>query len=253
MSEQVVFEVLGNTLTGGVTRTEHPRAVVVLCHGIPSGGPDEPEDRGYPGLADDIADSGYEVWWFNFRGARDSSGVFTYGGWIEDLHAVIKQISSEDLPLFVVGSSAGGAVALMAAAESPLIAGVVTLASPAYWLRDDGDGGGLLAHARRIGLIPPGFPTDEDEWWSEFETNRPEWAIELMAGRPALIIQGTDDPAVRPLHGQRLFENAREPKTFLLLEGAGHQLRRDHRALDAILDWLQLWSQTPSARLPAND
>ncbi|MCA1839239.1 MAG: alpha/beta hydrolase family protein [Actinomycetota bacterium] len=250
MNRGLIFEVDGNRLTGGVAKNEEPKAVVVLCHGIPSGMPDEPDDRGYPGLADDIASNGFEVWWFNFRGARDSTGVFTYGGWIDDLHAVIASIRSEtDLPIFVVGSSAGGAVALMAASEDPSISAVATLAAPAYWARDEGLDDGLLVHSRRIGLLPPDLPIDEDAWWAEFETNRPEWAVALLGGRPLLVLQGTEDRVVSPAHAQRLYDHAMEPKSMLVLEGAGHQLRRDQRAVDAIVRWVDEWAEIASVRL----
>lgn len=238
MSEPRIFVADGFRLTGGVSRSPDPRAVVILCHGIPSGGPDDPDDLGYPGLADEMAAEGFDVWWFNFRGARDSDGVFTLGGWIEDLHQVVKVARVDDLRTFVVGSSAGGAVALTAAAESRYIDGVATLAAPAVWRREpDAFNETLLQHSRRIGLVPP-VEIDEESWWAEFETNPPDMAVQLMGGRPLLVVQGTEDEVVPPLHAERLYSKAPMPKELVMIRGAGHQLRRHPQAVRAVLDWL---------------
>lgn len=240
MIEEREFFVDGLRLTGGVATTEEPKASVILCHGMPSGNPDEPGDLGYPGLAATIAEAGFRVWWFNFRGARDSQGEFTLGGWINDLHAVVNEVSGDGLPIFVVGSSAGGAVALNVAAESTSVAGIATLAAPAVWRRGPNHfSETLLDHARRVGVVKRGSPRDEDSWWAEFETNRPEWAAALMAGRPLLVVHGTADDVVSPDHAKRIFDGATEPKALVLLDGAGHQLRREDRAVEALLSWLK--------------
>lgn len=236
------FHISGNRLDGGVAASRDSKAVVVLCHGVPSGMPDAPGDRGYPGLAADLAGHGFEVWWFDFRGARNSEGMFTYGGWIDDLHGVLKEVRRDETDIYVIGSSAGGAVALLAAAESTSIRGIATLATPAFWTRGPlQSGDNLFEHAKRIGLVPRDFARDalgEEAWWAEFETNRPEFAVTLLAGRPLLVLQGTEDPVVDPHHAQRLFDNAVEPKEMVMLEGAGHQLRRDPRVVPLLAGWL---------------
>ena len=244
MSEPQVFEVDGLRLTGGVSKAPtSPKAVVILCHGMPSGGPSDPDDRGYPGLADDLAAHGYDTWWFNFRGSRDSEGAFTLGGWIEDLHGVIARARDATLMTLVVGSSAGGAVALTAAAESKSIHGVATLAAPAVWSRQPNAWNEtILQHSLRVGLITRAG-LNESAWWAEFETNPPEFAVQLMGGRPLLIVQGTEDDIVPPLHAERLFSKAPEPKEMVMVRGAGHQLRRNAEAVEAVVRWLDAVSR----------
>ena len=39
---------------------------------------------------------------------------------------------------------------------------------------------------------------------------------------PVLVIHGSADRIIPPWHGRKLFERAREPKTFLELAGARH-------------------------------
>lgn len=212
-----------------------PLAIVVLCHGTPSGYPDEPGDRGYPGFAEVVAEHGFEVWWFNFRGARDSDGVFTFEGWVSDLLGVIAEIPKGSLPLYVAGASAGGGVALAAAARSSVIDGVATLAAPATWEKDEED---MLAEARRTGTIPPGYPIEPDEWWGEFFESQPAEQVAALKGRPLLVVHGEDDQAVDPLHAERLMEAANEPKRLVMVKGAGHQLRRNPVVIDALVGWL---------------
>jgi hypothetical protein len=64
----------GLLLEGEVVAAEDPRALLVVCHGIPSGRPPDPADAGYPGLAREIAGLGHAAVWFDFRGARSAPG-----------------------------------------------------------------------------------------------------------------------------------------------------------------------------------
>ena len=68
---------------------------LVLCHGFPA----EPlgaklTGQSYPQLADRLAaDTGWVVSTFNFRGAGDSQGDFSLGGWLTDLKSAIDDLS----------------------------------------------------------------------------------------------------------------------------------------------------------------
>lgn len=236
------FMIDGLRIVGGFAKLQTPKATVILCHGLPSGTARDPHDQGYEGLAATCAQHGYEAWWFNFRGAYGSEGHFTLGGWMNDLHGVIEQVQAEGLPLYVVGSSAGGAIALGVAAENTRVDGVATLASPAYWRKErPGFPDGVLGMARSLGLVPLGFAQGQrqsDAWWAEFETNRAEWAVALMGGRPLLLVHGTADEAVPIMDAEKLFAAAGEPKELVKIPGAGHQLRLDPRAVTAVMDWL---------------
>jgi len=85
----MLTKALGFTVDGLAMEAElfmpvDSRATVVLCHGIPSGSPPEPNDAGYAGFARTLAGRGYEAAWFNFRGARDAPGDFAPDGWARD-------------------------------------------------------------------------------------------------------------------------------------------------------------------------
>lgn len=236
-------EVDGLTIAGEQVVPDGARAIVVLCHGIPSGGPDDPTDPGYPGLATDLAEQGFGAAWFNFRGARTSEGDFTALGWVRDLEAVAGLLAGQHrLPLVALASSAGGATAIVTAARSRRFAGVATLAAVAS-LRDSSlmtSVDDLLVRFRNAGIIrDPAFPSDRDAWMREFEQTA---AVDHAAGvspAPLLIVHGTADDVVPYHHAELLFEAARAPKELVRLEGGTHQLRRDARAIEAVLDWLR--------------
>src|SRR5919106_5390312 len=93
-------------LTGELVVPQKARAVAVLCHGIPSGRPPDPEDPGYAGFARTLAEDGYAAFWFDFRGCRAAPGDFSIAGWARDLERALDALSKEDevraLPKVVV-------------------------------------------------------------------------------------------------------------------------------------------------------
>ena len=68
---------------------EAPYPTVCVCHGIPSGKPPDPNDGGYPALAERICREGLAAFIFNFRGTGASGGNLDMLGWTRDLEAAI--------------------------------------------------------------------------------------------------------------------------------------------------------------------
>jgi fermentation-respiration switch protein FrsA (DUF1100 family) len=64
-----------------------------------------------------------------------------------------------------------------------------------------------------------------------------EW-IKKISPRPLLIIHGTQDDVVYPSSARELYERAGEPKQIVMIDGAGHRLRLEERAMDCALNWL---------------
>ena len=102
---------------------------------------------------------------------------------------------------------------------------------------------GALQRFRNVGLIrDPSFPPDVAAWAQEFETHGAEKHVAAIAPRPVLLIHGDADDVVPYVHAERLFEVASEPKELVRIPGGAHQLRRDPRAVDALSDWLDRWT-----------
>ena len=228
-------------LEGHLVMPEHARAAVVLLHGIPGGGPPDPPELGYPGFAQTFADAGYAALHFNFRGVRGCPGDFSLSGWAHDLEAALDALAERagDLARILVGSSAGGTVAIAVAARRPDVAAVATLASPAGYEGLGSDPATVIARFRNLGIIhDPAFPADPRAWWREFSDTAPVHHASRISPRPLLVVHGDADDVVPYPHAERLFASATEPKELIRIPGGAHQLRRDPRAADAVLDWL---------------
>lgn len=226
--------------------TGHPG--LIICHGIPAR-PYDPEDRGYALLAEKLADNGFAVLFFYFRGAGLSEGNFEMVGWTHDLGRAVsemKQFPMVDAErLYVMGFSAGAATALCVASEDTRISGVVSCASPADF-RDLLAGGSLhehLAEWRRIGIVKdPGFPPDMRAWAQGFETASPVNCIADISPRPVLLQHGDNDEVVPVSHAYRLFDAAIQPKQLDIIKGGLHRLRVNEEAMEKAVTWLKCQS-----------
>jgi uncharacterized protein len=231
----------GLQLEGELVSADAPRAVVIILHGLSAGHAKDPADTGYPGLARDISTAfGVSTAWVNLRGVRTSPGDFAIDGWVRDTIATVDAVraAAPGLPVVLLGSSAGGYVALRAAAEHPGVDAVATWASVATWEDLISDGPGAIAYLRNAGLIKdPAFPPSTEAWIDAFRISAIE-AVGKIAPRPLLLVHGDADTEVPPHHSETLFETAGEPKELARIPGGGHQLRRDQRAIDAFGDWL---------------
>ncbi len=239
----VVFRSDDLTLEGQIIIPEQPRAALLLCHGIPGGGPPDPDDEGYAGFARAMAANGYAAMWFNFRGCRGAPGEFSMSGWCTDidgaLDAIAKLPAVGDLPRITVGSSAGGSASIDVAAKRPDVAMVATLAAPAALASATDDKQLLLQRLRNIGIIhDPAYPPDVETWWGDLVGASAERAVAGISPRPLLLIHGDADTIVPYHHAETLFDRAGEPKELVRIPHGAHQRRRDPRALDALIDWL---------------
>ncbi len=226
-------------------KTRYP--AVCLCHGIPSGKPRDPGDGGYPLLAEKLCQEGFTVLFFNFRGAGDSGGNFDMLGWTRDLTAAIDLLwglsEVDKSRLALLGFSGGAAVSVCVAAEDNRVSWVAACACPAE-LKFLSEAGGLassISYFRSIGLIRDAdFPRSAEEWAEGFRLVSPIKHISQITPRPVLIVHGSKDDLVDVSHAHRLYEAAHEPKKLVLIDGAGHRLRRDEKAMVAVFDWLKV-------------
>lgn len=247
MTKPVILEIDGLKIDGRLYlpggRT-YP--IVCVCHGIPSGNPPNPEDGGYPLLAEKICQHGFAVFIFNFRGAGTSGGNLDMLGWSRDLRGVIDYLYT--LPevdrshLLLLGFSAGAAVSVFVASQDKRVSSVVACACPAEFtfLTKSDNRLSIIDHFRCIGTIrDKDFPRSNEEWINGFGLVSPIKCIAGIAPRPLLLVHGNRDETVDISHAYKLYAEAGEPKQLIVVDGAGHRLRLDDRAMSIIIDWLK--------------
>jgi putative redox protein len=99
---------------------------------------------------------------------------------------------------------------------------------------------GFLVHARDVGIIKDSnFPASIEEWKDGFRAVRPSDWIGRIPPRPLLIIHGTKDDVVDASHARNLYAQVRGKAEFFLIEGAGHRLRVEQRAMKKAAEWLR--------------
>jgi fermentation-respiration switch protein FrsA (DUF1100 family) len=244
--DYVVLQVEGISIVGQIFLPDDVSGVptVCLCHGAPSGEPPQPGDGGYPELAERFCREGYRVFFFNFRGAGDSGGNIDFLGWTRDLEAVAAYLSGpavgEGSGLYLVGFSAGAAVSIYVASRDRRVAGVAACACPAHFeLFTSAEPQSVIDRYRRIGAIrDEGFPPSLKAWFDGLREVTPVDHVAGIAPRPLLLVHGSQDATVPAGHASELYEKADNPKKLVVIEGAGHRLRRDERVLSAIVAWL---------------
>lgn len=175
-----------------------------------------------------------------FRGCGRSSGDFSLARWVDDASAAIRYLKSETDAdgLWVCGFGTGGAVGLVAAADDPDVTGVALVGSPADF-DDWGEAPDrLLRHSREVGAIrSSNFPGNIDRWKAELREVRAVEAAEQIQERALLVLHGSEDDAV-PHFDARAVADAHGSADLRFVNGGGHQLRHDPRAIAVILGWL---------------
>src|SRR5205823_11825127 len=159
---------------------------LVMCHGFPTGPRGGPSSAStYPELAERLArETGWGVLTFNFRGTGSSEGDFSLDGWLADLRHAVDALSerSDVGGVWLAGSSTGGSLAVMLAADDERVRGVATLAAPASFSEWALHPDRLLADSRTLGLIRrASFPPDPVAWGRRFAEVSPLEAAARMA------------------------------------------------------------------------
>jgi len=215
---------------------------VVIAHGFPVG-PAAGADPmiTHSELADRVAN---EMGWcalaYAARGCGDSQGDFSLSGWLADLEAAAAYL--RDLPevsgVWLVGFGTGGALAVAAAGQCDWIRGVAAVAAPADFHDWAAHPRRLIEHARQLGIIRRAdFPEAVDRWASALRKLAAADTVAAMSSRPLLVLHGSDDDVV-PVFDARVLADAHGDAELRIIDGAGHHLRHDPRAVAVLLGWL---------------
>jgi len=185
-----------------VANGKGPHPTVLLLHGYP--GNEKNLD-----LAQSLRRAGYNVLFFHYRGAWGSQGDYTIAGQVSDVTAVLDYVRKEAQPLRVdtgrisiVGHSLGGFTALRAAAAHKELKCVVGLAA-ANFEADTGmseaEKQDFAAYTDQLFML---HNYNAAKALAEIEANAEAFDVRNLAanfaGRPVLLITGTEDASVPP-------------------------------------------------------
>lgn len=215
---------------------------LVLCHGLPN------PPRGaaavgttYHDLADRIAaESGWVVLAFNLRGTGTSDGDFSARGWVDDIRAAVRVLDARPdvRGVWTAGFGHGGTFAVVEAADDEMVRGVASFAAATNlhaWARQPAK---LLAHVRSMGMIrADDQPADPAGWVHDIEQLDAVAAARQLGPRPLLVVHGNEDIEV-PIEDARAIADAGRASELRIVNGAGHRLRHDPRAIATLLGWL---------------
>ncbi len=226
----------------GVTATGPVRPAVVLVHGYPSGPAGTAGAvAGMSELADRIADDMEFVAFAPvLRGVRESKGDFSIRGWANDIHAAVAHVraTARVSGVWLAGFGTGGALVTCAGADDTEIRGVASLAAPADFDDWASNPKRLFEHAREVGITKAEPSSNAiDGWARELRELKAVDAARRLAPRPLLVAHGSDDDLV-PSFDARVIADAHTAAELRILDGAGHRLRHDPRAMAILLGWL---------------
>jgi fermentation-respiration switch protein FrsA (DUF1100 family) len=220
-------------IPGGAAGGEQPRGTIVYCHGHNRTRVEMLPEAQYGHKL------GYNALVFDLRHQGQSGGRMTSVGYWErlDAEAAVQYALNDERaqqPVILWGVSMGAAAALLAAAESPNVAAVISDSVFPNFKE-------LIAHhyylfrtfaRRRWWWFPslPGFPLlDEVTYWiawrahfkpSDFDLEK---SVNRINPRPILFVAVAGDPRMPPSYAQELYSEATSPeKQIVVLPGRRH-------------------------------
>jgi dipeptidyl aminopeptidase/acylaminoacyl peptidase len=233
----------GQNLVGIVHRpAAQPHAAAILCHGMES----SKESEKIVALSRQLAARGILALRFDFAGSGESEGKFeemTYSGEVEDLRAAYNfALQYEPRKIGIFGSSMGGTVAVLFAAQEKNVAALATIAAPVHpekfsakiltpeEARQWRTRGYIVYHDKRLNVSLLDDMARLDV---------PKAARKISC--PVLVIHGDKDDTVPVAEGRELFAALAGPKRLCIIEGSDHRLTEPahlQKALAESIGWL---------------
>lgn len=184
-------------------RSESPKAHIFLVHG--NGG----NVSTYKDMIKTLVAGNYNVYAVDWRGYGKSTGHPEYKGVLKDTEAAfddfISRVRSDSLKKIVYGMSLGGQIATKLVSDRQQDVDALIL-------------DGSLSSAKNLAtdfmpgeLIRSSMEKNADMFNQDYVAERD---IANIVDIPKLIIHSKSDQVVLFYHGERIFENAREPKFF---------------------------------------
>jgi len=211
-----------------------PHPTVVLLHGFPG------NERNLD-LAQSLRRAGWNVLYFNYRGAWGSPGDFSFTHCLEDAQTAIaylrdpanaKRLRTDPANLVLVGHSMGGFVARYVGAHDPAIKAIVLISAADMVGRAATLKPGTESYAIPIiakGLAAEGMAplagTTPETLAKEVLANRADWTpvplAPMLASRPLLVL--TSDDGLAP---------SNDAVTAAIKQAGGKQVQSIHLTTD---------------------
>jgi alpha-beta hydrolase superfamily lysophospholipase len=246
----------GQRLCGVVHHPDRqPRGAVVVAHGMLS----SKESSKHRDVCERSSERGLLALRFDFAGRGQSDGELgelTVSNQVADLVAAVRQVRTiTGAPLALVGSSLGGAVAVLTAAADAGVTTLVTMAAPArlpraprpQWREPAATGNGERVQVAPGAAVGPGFFHDA--------ARHGVLAAAARIGCPWLILHGGQDEVVAVDDAHDLL-SASPAGELLVHPDADHRFARDaHRRwlIERVVAFLDrhLIPSSPSSSAPA--
>jgi pimeloyl-ACP methyl ester carboxylesterase len=247
--ENVAFQNSLNQRLVGVLQPGTPGSArlgptIVLCHGMMSA----KEGTKQKAFARTLQKSGFSVLRFDFSVCGESEGRFeeiTFAQEVDDLRSAVAWVRQRDAgPIGLVGSSMGGAVAILYASRDPGVKALVTLAAVGNPARladrmEDLKRMTLEWKAQGFQLGAEGEPGER--FFEDAKKQDVLRAARLLT-MPLLVMHGDEDEVVPVEDAFAIHTNAGGPKALKILPGVDHRFT-DPKALEeamlAATDWFK--------------
>lgn len=206
------------------------RKAILLCHGFPYE-PGSVVDKGYGELANFLSCIAPTII-FDFSGCGNSRGHFSVEDWVEDL----KRIAGKFERVSIIGYSMGGLIAIRAGADIFNLEKLIAVSTPLPAILSEERLAAMFENARRIMRVRS-FEEFREEMERAKEMDPRRYIKQIKA--PKLIVHGTNDDVVPFECGEAIYHEAEEPKSFLRVINGDHFLRRNHRVMSMVAEWIK--------------
>jgi pimeloyl-ACP methyl ester carboxylesterase len=229
--DRAEFESAGGVVRGLFYHVQQAETCVILCHGYSA------SKHNVDPLAFHLAAEGYASLAFDFLGHKlgASTGLLREADDLVanalDAVAYVQRIAGIR-SIVLGGHSMGAAAAIGAAAVRPDVEGVIAMATSGDRSRQLTDETMLSGLRSRASYVEGASPDEITAAMDGFTAR-----IADIAPRPVLLVAGKRDALVSPSAVHRLFEHAREPKTYELID-ANHTDCAE-RARFVVARWLR--------------
>jgi len=221
---------------------QHTERLAILCPGHL----DSKDYTHLVRLAETLSAQGYTAVRFDPTGTWESDGSladYTIEQQLRDVRCVRDALVAEGAYTYILlgGHSRGGLISILYAAHDPSISMVVGIMAPyalrrtvneekiAQWQKD-----GFRLSSRDV----PGQNTTRvfRVPYSSLQEVERYNALDVVGSLriPIVLVAGENDDVVLPEDVQRMFDDAHEPKAYMLIEGVGHDYRQSDREVAVV-------------------